>query len=123
MHQRLLPGIASDDVAGDRIVGFKRSWSSPRFQIENRRVNPFVFLHHGIDRKVLLDTAAAGMTIDFRNSPKGSNCFSDVVNQKTGLAVLDNLKARAEVHRDDGHAGAIGFDEDKSESLRDGVQV
>jgi len=85
--------------------------------------NPFVSLHHGIDRKVLPDTVTAGTTIDFRNSSKGPNCFSDVVNQKTGLPVLDNLKARAEVHRDDGHAGGIGFDEDKSESLRDGVQV
>ena len=62
-------------------------------------------------------------TIDFRNSSKGPNRFSDVVNQKTILPVLDHLTARAEVHRDDGHAGGIGFDEDKSESLRDGVQV
>src|ERR1700746_1072849 len=104
-------------------MGFERSWSSLRFQIENNRVNPLVSLHHGIDRKVLPDTAAAGTTIDFRNSSKEPNCFSDVVNQKTGLPVLDNLKARAEVHRDDGNARGIGFDEDKSESLRDGVQV
>src|ERR1700738_3087121 len=107
----------------DRIVGFKRSWSSLRFQIKNRRVNPSLSLHHGIDRKVLPDTAAAGTTIDFRNSSKGPNCFSDVVNQKTGLPVLDHLTARAEVHRDDGYASGIGLDPDKSESLRDGVQV
>jgi hypothetical protein len=42
----------------------------------------------GIDRKVLPDTIAAGTTIDFRNSSEGPNCFSDVVNQKTGLPVL-----------------------------------
>src|SRR2546430_4418667 len=58
-----------------------------------------------------------------RDSSKGPNCFSDVVNQKTSLPVLDHLTARAEVHRDDGHASGIGFDQDKSDSLRDGVQV
>src|SRR5258705_9411267 len=99
------------------------SWSSIRFQIENHRVNLFVSLHHGIDRKVLPDSIATGTTIDFRNSAKGPNCFSDVVNQKTGLPVLDNLSARAEVHRDDGHARGIGFGQDKSEPPRDGVQV
>jgi hypothetical protein len=61
------------------------------------------------------------MTIDFGNSSKGLNCFSDVFNQKTGPPVFDNLKARAEFHRDDGNSGGVGFDEDKSESLRDGV--
>jgi len=54
------------------------SWSSFRFQIENHRVNLFVSLHHGIDRKVLPDTIATGTTIDFRNSSEGPNCFSHV---------------------------------------------
>ena len=72
---------------------------------------------------MLLDTAAASTSVDFRNSSNGPNCFIDVVNQKTGLPVFDHLTARAEVHGDDGHAGGIGFDQDKSESFRDGVQV
>src|SRR5258708_38894564 len=57
------------------------------------------------------------------NSGKGLDCFSNVGNEKTGLPVLDHLTARAEVHCDDGHTGGIGFDQDKSESFRDGVQV
>jgi hypothetical protein len=59
------------------MLKFPVSWSSFRFQIENHRVNPFVSLHHGIDRKVLLDTIATGTTIDFRNSSEGPNCFSE----------------------------------------------
>ena len=97
--------------------------ASLRLQIKNRRVNSLVSLHHGFDRKVLSDSAAASRSVDFRNSSNGPNCFSDVVNQKTGLPVLDHLTARAEVHRNDGNAGGIGFDQDKSESFRDGVQV
>ena len=69
------------------------------------------------------DSAAASTSVDFRNSPNGPNCLSDVVNQETGLPVFNHLTARTEVHCDDGHAGCIGFDEDKSESFRDGVQV
>ena len=59
----------------------------------------------GVDRKVLLDTSPAGLPIDFRNSAKGPNCISDVVNQKTGLP--NHLTARAEIHCDDGHATAF----------------
>jgi hypothetical protein len=51
------------------------------------------------------------------------NCFSDVINQKAGLPVLDHLTARTEVHGDDRDAGGVGFDQDKTESFRDGVQV
>src|ERR1017187_9942857 len=58
-------------------------------QFKNRPVNPFVRLHHSLDREALLDSLAAG----------------------------------AEVHGDNGHASGIGFCQDKSESLRDGVQV
>src|SRR5205807_2633605 len=55
--------------------------------------------------------------------PKHLNCFRNIGNQKTGLPVLDHLAARAEVHRDDGHASGIGFDQDKSETFRDSVYV
>jgi len=103
------------------MLKFPVSWSS--FSLSDRKSSskPVRILHHGIDRKVLLDTIATGTTIDFRNSSEGPNCFSHVINQKTGLRVLDDLSARAEVHRDNGHARGIGFDEDKSESLLDSV--
>src|SRR5947207_12993481 len=63
------------------------------------------------------------MSVEFRNSPNGPSRFGDVRNQKTGLPVLDHLTARAEVHGDHRHASGIGFDQHKSESFRDGVQV
>ena len=54
---------------------------------------------------------------------KGPHRLVDVVDQKAGLPVLDHLAAGAEVHGDHGHARGIGFRQDQSESLRDGVQV
>jgi len=78
----------SDVVAGDRIVGFKRSWSSLRFQIENRRVNPFVSLHHGIDRKYCRTRLRQARRSISEIRPRTELLFSDVVNQKTGLPVL-----------------------------------
>ena len=96
---------------------------SRRFQIKNRRVNPFVRLHHGFDRKALLDPLAAGAAIDFRKAFQGPHRLVDIVDQETRLPVFDHLTAGAQVHGDHGHAGGIGFRQDQSESLRDGVQV
>jgi len=65
----------------------------------------------------------ASRSVDFRNSSNGPNCFIDVVDQKTGLPVLDYFTARTEVHCDHGNARGVRFDQHKSESFRDGVQV
>src|ERR1039458_9357992 len=53
----------------------------------------------------------------------GSYRLVDVINQKPRLSVFDHLTARAKVHGDSGHTSGIGFCQDKSESLRDSVQV
>src|ERR1039457_7553669 len=99
------------------------SWSFLPLQIKDRRVNPFVRLHHGFDGKTLLNPQAAGAAIDFGKPLEGSYRLVDVINQKTRLPVFDHLTARAKVHGDSGHTSGIGFCQDKSESLRDSVQV
>ena len=70
-----------------------------------------------------LDPLAAGVAVDFTQALQGSHRLVDVVDQETRLPVFDHFTARAEVHGDHGHAGGIGFRQDQSESLRDGVQV
>ena len=47
----------------------------------------------------------------------------DGVHQKPRLSVFDDFAAGAQIHRDNGHASGIGFCQNKSESLRDSVQV
>ena len=63
------------------------------------------------------------MAIDFTKAFQGLHRLVDVVDQEARLPVLDHLAAGAEVHGDHRHAGGIGFRQDQSESLRDGVQV
>ena len=48
--------------------------------------NPFVSLHHGIDRKVLLDMIATGTTIDFRNSSESDRTASGTLSSKNPSA-------------------------------------
>ena len=93
------------------------------FQIEDRLVDPLVGLHHGVDGKVLLDPSAASAAVDSRETVQALHRLVDVVHQEAGLSVLDDFTAGAEIHGDHRHAGGVGFRQDQSESLRDGIQV
>ena len=73
--------------------------------------------------KYWLDAFAAGDAIDFSDPFHRLRRFVDGVHQKPRLSVFDDFAAGAQIHRDNGHASGIGFCQNKSESLRDSVQV
>src|SRR5205085_5871096 len=76
-----------------------------------------------LHRKTLLDSSAAGRAIDFVNSFQGFDRFLHTGYQKARLAILNDLAAGAEVHRDNRHAGGIGFSQDQSESDRKSTRL
>ena len=66
---------------------------------------------------MLLNVFTARCAVDFRNSLQGTHRLVDIADQKSGLSVVDDLTARAEVHGDDGHARGVSFRENQPDSL------
>src|SRR5512142_2889345 len=88
-----------------------------------RLTAPLVGVHHRLDGKVLLDALTAGAAIDFgkvSQSLCGLICISD---QEARSSVLNHFTTGPEVHRDDRHAGRVGFHQNESKSLRNRIQV
>ena len=92
-------------------------------QLENRRVDMLIGCDHGGDRKAPLDAAPAGAAVDLGESAQRLDGLLGRADQETGLPVLDDLAAGAEIHRDHGHARGIGLGQDQAEPFRDRVQV
>ena len=86
-------------------------------------VDSLVRLHHGLDRKALLDTPAARRAIDFVNALQCLHGFVNTIDQKSGLSVFDDFAAGTQIHGDDGHARGIGFRQNQAKSFRDSVQM
>ena len=70
-----------------------------------------------------MDTLTTSRAIDFVNALQCLYGFVHIPDQKSGLAVLDDFAAGAQVHGDHGNAGRIRFCKHQPKSLRDRVQV
>ena len=66
---------------------------------------------------------AAGAGIDFSEARESLRRLGDTVHQEPRVAILDDLAARAEIHRHHWYAGGIGLRQNQTESLGDSVQM
>jgi hypothetical protein len=82
-----------------------------------------VSIDHRSNRKTFLDAPTARLAVDFVNPSQRLNRFASVGNKESRLSVVDDLTARTEIHCNHGHTRRICFGKDKTEPLRDRIQV
>src|SRR5918996_4331743 len=123
-HPRILNArLLHQTAKGPPDPRYGASSSLTLLQLENPRVDMFISCNHAGDRKVPLNAVPTGAAVDLGEPVQRLNGLLWGADQETGLPVLDDLAAGAEIHGDHGHARGIGLGQDQAKPFRDRVQV